>query len=92
MKTSRYQVIHCVRLKDDLFSMAGIVEGEVPDIGSAGVALSPDSGLTVEVEGIGVVDPNLLEPGRRGLLVKVVAGEGEDLNGSIIEFTWEEKS
>jgi len=35
-------------------------------------------------------DPLLDEPGRRLLLVKVVEGDGTNLNNAILEFRWEE--
>ena len=91
MNTARYRVVHCSRVRDELFSLVGVVEGEVPDVGSVGTTLSADAGVSVEVAGIGVVDPNLVEPDRRGLLVRVIDGEGEDINGKTFEFEWESK-
>lgn len=83
---TRYKVIHAVALKNGTIALAGVLDGEVPDVGSIGVCAGRNIGTKVEVLGVGVVDPNLIAPKRQGLLVKIVRGDEIDLNGSAIEF------
>lgn len=82
MNIGTYKVISSVAIGDATYALAGIVEGEVPDVGTVGVGV----GVTVEVLGIGVVDPNLVARDKQGLLVKVVSGEEKDLIGATFEF------
>lgn len=84
MIAGKYKVIHCVEIQDGTFALAGVVEGELPDVGSVGISLNPS--IRVEVLGIGVVDPNLVAPDTHGLLVKIVNGGGRDLNDALLEF------
>ena len=73
-------------IKDDLFTMAGVIEGERPDIGWIGIVISPGPAVTVELAGIGIHDPLLHEPDRLGFLVKVIEGDGRNLNNATLEF------
>jgi len=86
MYTGKYKVINSVALRDGTFALAGIVEGELPDVGSVGISSCRDARMSVEVLGIGVVDPHLVAPDRQGLLVKLISGDEKDLDGTTFEF------
>lgn len=90
MNITTYRVLHCTDLqKNSMFTMAGVIEGEVPDIGCVGIVTSPGPCVTVELLGAGIFDPLLHEPSRRGFLVKIVEGDGKDLNNATLEFRWD---
>jgi len=91
MVTTRYAVAHSTSLGNGTVMLAGVIQGEVPDVGSIGTALRPGTGIRVEVLGIGVVDPNMVAPNARGLLVKLISGEMDELDGTTIEFATLEK-
>lgn len=84
MSAGKFKVINCVEIREGTFALAGVVEGELPDVGDYGVSLAPR--VSVAVLGIGVADPNLVAPDRHGLLVKVVNGDGKDLDDALLEF------
>lgn len=85
MKT-KFKVINSSPIGDGRFALAGIIDGEVPDVGSVGNLTSPDVCVSVEVLGIGLMDPNLVAPDMQALLVKIISGSEKDLDGSTFEF------
>lgn len=84
---TEYRVNEAAELRNGEIMVSGvIVDGPRLAVGQQGTAKTSAGILKVLVIGVGVVDPNLNPPGRQGILVRVLEGDGASLKGVVLFF------
>jgi hypothetical protein len=84
MKT-RYKVNTAGELKNGTVMLSGIVDGPLLEVGQKATIWLGNDAVSIDVVGVGVVDPNLGKD-RQGILVKMLNGTGSQLKNVTISF------